>query len=288
MQKENTHLPLVSRDVKAWRDEHLEEQQVAVVAEEPLLVSVNGRRVAALMRLPGNERELAAGFLVSEGIIPDFSAIYTILHCNSEADTSPAQADQVNATGRNRVDVQAAPERLNPEARLDVLRLVRAGCGAAEVNPSVLQHAPLASAVTFDARVLAAAAKGIRDGQAVHMQAGGTHAAGIYSRQGECIVLREDIGRHNAVDKACGYCLLNMIPLDDKLLLCSGRLSYEMVNKALNLGIQVVASISSPTELALQLADVGNVTVVGYLRGSRMTVYTHPERIIFPADGTLL
>jgi len=273
--------PLVYRSVQSWRDDRLELAQVPVVKEEPLVITVNGQRVAALMRLPGHERELAAGFLVSEGILTDFDAIYTISHCASQGIT-PAQQASTAIEWRNRVDVQAAPEKLNPEARLDILRLVRAGCGAVEVTLDELPQAPITSSFTLDTAALVAAAGSLRSGQAVHEQAGGTHAAGVYDAQGKSIALHEDIGRHNAVDKACGYCLMQGIPLTDKFLLCSGRLSYEMVNKALNLRIPVIASISAPTELALQLAERGQVTVVGYLRGTRMTVYTHALRIRFP------
>ncbi|MHB9034673.1 MAG: formate dehydrogenase accessory sulfurtransferase FdhD, partial [Anaerolineae bacterium] len=237
---------LVTRSITAYRDGQLEIQQVAVVAEEPLIITVNGQQVAALMRLPGNERELAAGFLVSEGIIPDFGAIYTISHCGSDVDRYPAEAGKSETIWRNRVDVQVDPSQLNPEARLDILRLVRAGCGAVEVDLHALQRAPLTSTIMLQAEVLFTAAKGIREGQSIHTQAGGTHAAGVYSISGAPVVVREDIGRHNAVDKACGYCLLHFISLADKFLICSGRLSYEMVNKALNLGLSVIASRSAP------------------------------------------
>lgn len=275
-------LPLVQRQVAYYHSGQMEAQQVAVAAEEPLIIAVNGQQVAALMRLPGDERELAAGFILSEGIVSDFNAVYTIAHCGSESEIHPSAGEEssANTEWRNRVDIQVDPLKLNPEARLDILRLVRAGCGAVEVDLKALQRTPLQETASVKAELLVAAAQGLREGQSVHSQAGGTHAAGVYTLTGEQVVLREDIGRHNAVDKACGYCLLHMIPLADKFLLCSGRLSYEMVNKALNLHIAIIASISAPTDLALQLADAGNVTVVGYLRGSRMTVYTHPERIV--------
>jgi FdhD protein len=234
------------------------------------------------MRLPGDEKELAAGFLVSEGIVPSFNNILTIYHCG-EAPPSSNQPDLLPPTEwRNRVEVKAVPGSLRPDAQLDVLRLVRAGCGAATVRTADQQHAPVSSTCTFKSQSLLDAAHHLREDQPIHQQAGGVHAAGLYSVQGDRIVLYEDVGRHNAVDKACGYCMLHNIDLSETALLCSGRLSYEMINKVVNLGIPVVASISAPTALALELAEVGNVTVVGYLRGGRMTVYTHPERIVFP------
>lgn len=284
MEQDQDQKPYVLKQVSVWRDGQLSSQQAAVTVEEPLVVLVNGQQVAVLMRLPGDEKELAAGFLVSEGIVSGFDAILTIYHCG-ESFLSPATPNsQPSAEWRNRVEVKVVPSSLRPEAQLDVLRLVRAGCGAAQVRTSTLLHAPVSSACIFEAQRLLDAAHRLREDQPVHTQAGGVHAAGLYSVQGERIALYEDVGRHNAVDKACGFCLLRDIPLSDKALLCSGRLSYEMVSKVITLGIPVVASISAPTALALELAEIGNVTVAGYLRGGRMTVYTHPERIIFP-DG---
>lgn len=274
--------PLVYKQVSVWRDGQLTSQQVAVIAEEPLVVLVNGQQVAVLMRLPGDEKELAAGFLVSEGIVPGFDAILTIYHCGEDFPSPTSQNSQPSVEWRNRVEVKVAPNSLRPDAQFDVLRLVRAGCGAADVRASTRQHTPVSATSTFEAQALLEAAHHLREDQPIHLQAGGVHAAGLYSEQGERIALYEDVGRHNAVDKACGFCLLRNIPLADKALLCSGRLSYEMVSKVINLGIPVVASISAPTALALELADIGNVTVAGYLRGGKMTVYTHPERILFP------
>ncbi|MHB1355323.1 MAG: formate dehydrogenase accessory sulfurtransferase FdhD [Anaerolineae bacterium] len=275
---------LIYKQVSVWRDGQVSSQQAAVTVEEPLVVLVDGHQVAVLMRLPGDEKELAAGFLVSEGIVSGFDAILTIYHCGESFLSSTTLSSQPSVEWRNRVEVKVVPGSLRPDAQLDVLRLVRAGCGAAQVRTTTLQYAPVSSTCTFEAQRLLAAAHHLREEQPIHLQAGGVHAAGLYSVQGERIALFEDVGRHNAVDKACGFCLLRDIPLRDKVLLCSGRLSYEMVSKVIHLGIPVVASISAPTALALELAEIGNVTVAGYLRGSRMTVYTHPERIVFP-DG---
>jgi FdhD protein len=275
--------PFVYKQVHVWRDDQLTNQLVAVTSEEPLVVIVNGRQVAVLMRLPGDEKELAAGFLVSEGIVSGFDAFLTIYHCGESFPSPTSTNSQPSLEWRNRVEVKVLPESLRPDAQLDVLRLVRAGCGAAEVSANPLRHAPVSSTCTFQAQVLLDAAHHLREDQPIHTQAGGVHAAGLYSVHGERIALYEDVGRHNAVDKACGFCLLQNIPMSDKALLCSGRLSYEVVSKVIHLGIPVVASISAPTALALELAELGNVTLAGYLRGGRMTVYTHPERIVFPS-----
>jgi FdhD protein len=119
----------------------------------------------------------------------------------------------------------------------------------------------------------------MREQQTVHRHVGGTHAAVLFDKSGRVITLAEDIGRHNAIDKAVGYCLLRGISLHDKVLLTSGRASYEMATKAIRVGIPIIASVSAPTSLAVQLAEDRGLTLIGYLRGGRMNVYTHPERV---------
>jgi FdhD protein len=121
--------------------------------------------------------------------------------------------------------------------------------------------------------------RAMRDLQVVHREIGGVHAAAVYSPTGRAIVLAEDIGRHNAMDKAIGHCLLRGLSMHDKTLITSGRASYEMVTKAVRAGIPIVASASAPTSLAVQLAHDRGLTLVGYLRGNRMNVYTHPDRL---------
>jgi FdhD protein len=118
------------------------------------------------------------------------------------------------------------------------------------------------------------------DLQDIHRDIGGTHGAALFDETGKAVTVAEDIGRHNAVDKAIGYCLLREIRLDDKILVTSGRASYEMATKAIRVGIPIAASVSAPTALAVQLAEDRGLTLIGYLRGKRMNVYTHPERLI--------
>ena len=137
------------------------------------------------------------------------------------------------------------------------------------------------------AATLIALGRVLRDEQLLHNAVGGVHDAALFDATGDLLVLSEDVGRHNAVDKALGHCLLRGLPVRDRLLLCSGRLSYEMVAKAVRMGIPLLVSISAPTALALELAERFGVTLVGYLRGQRMTVYTHPERVL-AADGAPL
>jgi len=265
---------------RVWRyaDGASNPEEIRMVLEEPLALHINGRQVAVLMRLPGMEKELAAGFMISEGLVTSFDDVQMMHHCGQGL-PAPGEQGADGEESRNRIDVVVRPEALNPEARLEVVRLIRAGCGAVDVDRAEIPLPPVHSAVQMSPQAILAMGAVMRGGQALHEGVGGVHAAALCDAEGREIVVCEDVGRHNAVDKAVGHCLLRGIPLERTMLLCSGRLSYEMVTKVIRVGIPVLASVSTPTALAVRLAERFNLTVVGYLRGSRMTVYTHPERI---------
>jgi FdhD protein len=265
------------------------QQEIEMVSEEPLSLTINGHQVAVLMRMPGMEKELAVGFCLSEGLVGRFDDILLVHHCGSGLPVpggEPLEDDEM--TSRNRVDVQVLPNALREEARLEVVRLIRAGCGAVGVERADLSMAPVASGPSVATDVLLGLDGRMRAAQRMHRQVGGVHAAALFDWQGELIILCEDVGRHNAVDKAIGHCVLRGIALSDKVLLCSGRLSYEMVTKAVRVGLPVLVSVSAPTALAAQIAEQFNLTVIGYLRGSRMTVYTHAERVDGLERGSVL
>jgi FdhD protein len=196
----------------------------------------------------------------------------------------PAPGEQPTADGglasRNQVEVRVRPGALNEQARLEVVRLIRAGCGAVDIDRAELPLEPLADGPRVPVQALWGMPTAMRGAQSLHETVGGVHAAALFDRRGELVVLCEDVGRHNAVDKAVGHCLLRGIPLEDKALLCSGRLSYEMVTKAIRVRLPIVISVSAPTALAVQIAERFNLTLAGYLRGGRMTLYTHPERLV--------
>ncbi len=269
---------------RVWRvtDESGTEEQIEMVLEEPLALHINGRQVAVLMRLPGMEKELAVGFCLSEGLVTRFEDVLMVHHCGQGLPSPTGGETSESEVSRNRVEMRVRPEGLREDARMEVVRLIRAGCGAVDVDRTQLPLAPVSNGLRVDYQVLFGLEKAMRAAQQLHRDVGGVHAAAIYDTTGNLIVLCEDVGRHNAVDKALGYCLLRDISLTDKLLLCSGRFSYEMVSKAIRMELGLIASFSAPTALAVQLADRFNVTVVGYLRGRRMTVYTHPERVVMP------
>jgi FdhD protein len=255
-------------------------QTINMVLEEPLALHVNGAQAAILMRLPGMEKELAAGFCLSEGMVGSLDDILMIHHCGRGLPVPGQEGDSPEGTSRNQVDVRVRPEGLRPEARLEVVRLIRAGCGAVDVDRFELPLTPLPQGPVFDPQVVLGFDRTMRSAQRLHQEVGGVHAAAIFDPQGALVVLCEDVGRHNAVDKALGYCLLRGIPIGDKMLLCSGRLSYEMVTKAIRVGLRLLASVSAPTALAVNIAEQFNLTLVGYLRGSKMSVYTHAERLL--------
>ncbi|MHB1318392.1 MAG: formate dehydrogenase accessory sulfurtransferase FdhD, partial [Anaerolineae bacterium] len=237
--------------------------------------------IAVLMRLPGEDRELAVGFALSEGIVRSFDQILVLVHdCGQDAESPAAGTGEGDLFSRNRVELRVAPDGLVPDARLDMVRLIRAGCGNADVAFTELSLDPVTSELRLPAAQTLALARVLRDEELLHNAVGGVHDAALFDAEGNLLKLSEDVGRHNAVDKVLGYCLMNRIPLQDRVLLCSGRLSYEMVAKAVRMRIPILASISAPTSLAIDLAKHFGVTMIGYLRGSRMTVYTRPERVV--------
>jgi len=248
--------------------------------EEPLSIELNGHQVAVLLRLPGHERELAVGFCISEGLITDFRAIEIVQHCGQEPPGLEGFAPYADES-RNRVKIRVRSDAVAKDAHLEVTRLIRAGCGAGSyAELGNLGLSPVAGHLSIHLDLLLRAKDLLRTSQSIHRKAGGVHGTAIFDAQGNLIVAREDIGRHNAVDKVIGHCLVRAIPLDDKVLVSTGRASYEMLTKGIRLGIPIIATISACTSLAVQLAEEYDVTLIGYLRGKRLTIYTHPERVV--------
>lgn len=281
--REQSEKPVTLRRVWELRDEQWRQNDVASVQEEPLALDINGQRIAVLMRLPGADKELAVGFALSEGIVKSFEQILVLVHdCGQDPESPVAETGETDLYSRNRVELRVAPGGLDADARLDMVRLIRAGCGNADVAFTELSLDPVISDLRLPASRTLSLARVLRNEELLHNAVGGVHDAALFDAEGNLLWLAEDVGRHNAVDKVLGYCLINRIPLEDRVLLCSGRLSYEMVAKAIRMRIPVLVSISAPTALAIDLADHFGITLIGYLRGGRMTVYTHPERVIMP------
>ena len=250
-----------------------------LAAEEPLGIRVGGTALTMTMRTPGDDLELAAGFLVSEAIIRSPADIAEIRLCDGTA------CGHGNHDGLGNIaDVTlAAGVTIAPGARRNFLTTSACGvCGKASIHDiCVLPRAALAGdPARFAPEVLALLPGRLRDAQRVFSHTGGLHAAGLFTAEGELIAVREDVGRHNAVDKAVGWALLNgRLPLTGCVLLLSGRASFELVQKAVLAGIPLLAAVSAPSSLAADLAREAGLTLVGFLRGPSMNVYTGAHRL---------
>ncbi len=276
----NDDLPGLRWPICRVREDGLEQLDDLVPLEEPLEIVLNGKPIAVLMRLPGQEKELAAGFCISEGYVRGMQDILLIHHCGLGHPVPSETEPETGRLSRNRVEVHADAAGLIAGERAEATRLIRSGCAAADVSAMGESLPLLTSTWTVTASMVLRLGQAMRERQNVHRQVGGTHSAAIFRPDGTLVALAEDIGRHNAVDKVLGYSLLRGLSLDDKLLLTSGRASYEMITKALRLHIPVIVSMSAPTSLAVQLAQDRGLTLIGYLRGGRMNVYTHTQRLV--------
>jgi FdhD protein len=250
-----------------------------LAGEEPLGIRVNGTALTMTMRTPGDDLELAAGFLAGEAVIRSPADIVEIKICDG---TSCGHGDDHEMGNIADVTLAAGVE-LAPGVRRNFMTTSACGvCGKASIaDICVLPQAPLAGdAVRFAPEMLAALPDRLRDAQRVFARTGGLHAAGLFTADGELIVVREDVGRHNAVDKVVGWALLeDRLPLAGCALLVSGRASFELVQKAILAGIPLLAAVSAPSSLAVDLAEEADLTLVGFLRGPSMNVYTGAHRL---------
>jgi len=239
-----------------------------VALEEPLQLVVNGHAVAVLMRTPGNDEELAVGFLWTEGIIN--------------------KADQVL-----KVDLGAKENHalvfLEEGVEVDLNRLTRhlfsasscGLCGKASIDAITSLHDSLPDGPGFPESSLLGAPAALRSAQSTFEKTGGLHASGVFSREGRLLALREDVGRHNALDKLLGWALLDGRDLSESFVLMSGRLSFELMQKALAGRLPLVAGISAPSSLAVEFSRESNQTLVGFLRAPRYNVYAGADRVVF-------
>ena len=259
--------------VNEWCEGELRLQDDYLVSEEPLEIRVGDTAISVTMRTPGHELELAAGFLFTEGLISDRSQIASLRY---EADAKQ--------NGANRVRVDLAPDIvLSPEAtRRNFYTTSSCGvCGKASIDAvRVRGIEPPNRDCTIDPERLCGLADQLRAAQPIFGRTGGLHAVGLFNLAGELLVVREDVGRHNAMDKVIGWALANdLVPLRDSLIVVSGRGGFEIVQKALVAGIPILASISAPSDLAVNLAREFGMTFVGFLRGRRFVIYSGAERL---------
>jgi FdhD protein len=245
-------------------------------AEEPLDVRLHGTSFAIIMRTPGRDRELAAGFLFSERVIKRAEDIGAVEHCRHPDHTEVHHVVDVYLRGDAAGSVQ---ERL--EQRRALMSNSSCGiCGRATIDDLGRDLAPLQSGGQVAAGVIPSLPDALRAQQHTFDETGGLHAAALFATDGSLLIAAEDVGRHNAVDKLIGAMLLDeRLPLSETVLMVSGRVSFEIVQKAWLAGIPMLAAVSAPTSLAVELADEAGVTLIGFVRGNAFNVYSHPERV---------
>lgn len=246
-----------------------------VVCEEPLEIQVNGRSIALVMRTPGDDYELVTGFLVTEQIVANAEDILSLRHCTEAPD--PEAVDNIVRV------------RLKPGVEVDFEKLSRhffgssscGVCGKASIEQLRLTLPVLSSGPLIPAALIPEMMQRMEPTQEVFKQTGGLHGAALFASSGEHIITREDVGRHNAVDKVIGgACRQPLTPLGESVLAVSGRVSFEIVQKALMVGIPMIVAVSAPSSLAIALAREHGLTLLGFTRGERFNLYSGAERLI--------
>jgi FdhD protein len=251
-----------------------------VAAEEPLEIRLGGAPLAVTMRTPGDDFDLVHGFLMTEGVIGSAGDVAGLRYCNS--------VDDEGRNTYNVVDVDLAPGIEAPDTALDRNFYTSSSCGVCgkasiDAIRTKTRFDVARDPLRLPLTVLLALPDRLRAAQQVVDKTGGLHAAGLFTSTGELLALREDVGRHNAVDKVVGDGVrLGRLPLAGHVLMVSGRASFELTQKAAMAGIPVLAAVSAPSSLAVELAREVGITLVGFLRGDGCNVYTRPERIALP------
>lgn len=246
-----------------------------LLVEEPLEIRVGGSPFTVTMRTPGNDVELAAGLLLAEGVLGDRSDLRSAIHCASDEEPNTynvlslalAPAAQATALARRRSTATTS---------------ACGTCGSDSIDQVfTTSRFPLKPGPTIDPEVLLDLPNRLRDQQRVFAQTGASHAAALFdAATGELLVAREDVGRHNAVDKVIGWALNSaLLPLSTCVLQVSGRAGFELAQKAVMAGIPIMSAVSAPTSLAVELAERSGLTLTGFARGTSLNVYSHPERL---------
>jgi FdhD protein len=275
MAKKSRNIELTQ--VTQWEDGRATRVEDYLAAEEPLEMRAGRYSLGVTLRTPGDDEELVAGFLFSEGIISRREDLVTL---RMPSDTSPEKnLVRVTLDPSVRVASNSAARRFSAGSACGV-------CGKASIAQLRRRGLRRPSAASpFDPEMLCQLPPKLRETQAVFVRTGGLHAAALFAPTGDLLVVREDIGRHNAVDKVIGWALLaGRVPLSGHVLLVSGRGGFEIVQKSIAAGIPLLASVSAPSSLAVQLARQLGLTLVGFLRGRRFVIYSGEERIAASAS----
>jgi FdhD protein len=259
--------------ITEWNSGQIRTAEDCLAAEEPLEIRVAGKPVTVTMRTPGHDQELAAGLLLTEGLIENHSQIAEI-----------RQSQVLFGPGGNLVEVHLAPGSLTPEpSQRNLFAASGCGlCGKASIQDIRRRglHRP-ANTLTITPEILCRLPDRLRERQQIFGRTGGLHAAALFNATGELLEIREDIGRHNAVDKVLGWALLSgLVPLSNSILMVSARGGFEIAQKALAAGVPILASVSAPSSLAVRLAREFDLTLIGFLRGHRFVAYSGAARCI--------
>ena len=246
-----------------------EKETRAVVLESALVISVNGEADYAIMRTPGNDRELAVGFLFSEGMIGGVGEVTMLMECPDAPNSIFVKTSRPDAAVVKRNLVISSSCGL---------------CGRADIEALVAGLPAADGQIRMEAALLYAVPASVRGAQALFAETGGTHAAALFDPQGRLLVVREDVGRHNALDKVIGNALLTGVAMNGLGVFLSGRASLEMIVKAARARIPIVAAVSAPTEAAVDVAGRLGITLCGFVRGDEVTVYTHEYRLASGED----
>ncbi len=242
-----------------------------IAVEEPLEIRVEGRSVAVVMRTPGHDHELAAGFLVSEGVVTNARDILEISQCPHTGNMKGNVVDVL--LGRAVVNWDSLTRHVFSASSCGL-------CGKTSLDSVLQRFPPVTSHCTVSAHLIRSLPQKLRAAQDTFDKTGGLHACAIFDLSGHLIALREDVGRHNALDKILGFGLRQgLLPWSQHVLLLSGRVSFEMMQKALAAGVPIVAAISAPTSLAVDFARDSGQTLIGFLRGETMNVYAGASRV---------
>jgi FdhD protein len=248
-----------------------------LAVEEPMELRVEGEQFSVTMRTPGHDFELAQGFLLSEGVISRRDQVVAIRYCagKNEDDENTYNVLDVSLRGADLGALKAMQRQTYTSSSCGI-------CGKASLDAvaTTTTYSPAGDATVFDPALVVSLPDRLREAQKVFDVTGGLHAAGLFDSQGQALVVREDVGRHNAVDKVLGWALENdLLPLTGTALCVSGRASFELAQKATMAGVPLLVAVSAPSSLAVGLAEEVGLTIAGFVRGTSMNVYSRAERI---------
>lgn len=271
-----TRRTVTSTRMTAVRDGRAVELPDTLVTEEPLQIQVNGEALSVTMRTPGHDFELAAGYLLSEGLVASADDVSTIKYCEL-ADGEPQEFNVVSVRLTHDVDLDGIARRTTTTASCGV-------CGTTTLDRLHLRCGVLPPGPPVALSTVLGLPDKLRAAQALFERTGGLHAAGLFTRDGELLDVREDVGRHNALDKLLGRALLDRaLPLRDYVVALSGRISYELVQKAAVAGVPVLCAVSAPSSLAVETARRVEMGLAAFVRDGKANIYATPARFDIPS-----